>query len=66
MGDLNISDIENLLDRKLKPISKDVSELKKGQRKLIREVSLITRYFDREFLDHDKRIERLEELSKLS
>ncbi len=60
---LTAADIKLLLEpiySRLAEISKDQKELARDVRKLKRDMGLITNYFDREYLDHEKRITQLE------
>lgn len=55
----DIKIFNDLFDRKLKPIKDDIMQIRKDQK-------LIIRFFDREYLDLRKRIERIESYLKLT
>lgn len=48
-----------MFDRKLKPIKDDIVQIRKDQK-------LIVRFFDREYLDLRKRVEKIESLLKIA
>lgn len=55
----DIKAFDNLLDRKLKPIKDDIVQIRKDQK-------LIVKFFDSEYLNLRKRVERIESYLKLS
>ena len=52
--------VDRILEAKLKPLTVEIKELHRRVKKMERDLKLITNYFDREYLDHDKRITRIE------
>ncbi len=48
------------LEKVLKPLITEMKDFGQRQRKMERDLKMVTNYFDREYLDHDKRIERIE------
>ena len=45
--------IPDIIKKQLQPLRKDISKIK-------RDLKMIANYFDREYLDHDKRITKIE------
>lgn len=55
----DIKILDGMFDRKLKPIKDDIVQIRKDQK-------LIVRFFDREYLDLRKRVEKIESLLKIA
>jgi hypothetical protein len=53
--------IDNKLDKKLEPLKKDLATMKKDTSQTRKDVKVLIAYFDREYIEPRKRIDRIEE-----
>lgn len=52
--------VNQIIEARIKPLAREIKELHRRVKKMERDLKLITNYFDREYIDHDKRITRIE------
>lgn len=60
IGNLIDERLEVKFEEKIKPIQKDLDTLKKGQRKIKKDLSTVINYFDHDSQYQDQRLDRLE------
>lgn len=57
----DLKEIDNVISKRVKPVGKDIKTLKTDISQIRKDVKTIINYFDREYLELRKRVERIEE-----